>query len=232
MTLTQEDFDKLSAPVPASEIKSYPGKGGKQMRYTSVDFVEKRIASVDPNWQKEVTLGNSGVAVHYTICGVRRGDMYDNEFEAKYGAPQVNALARACRRAGRNFGIAEDLWMDEEQDTADEKPQSQSRQSSGTSGNVSKFKSKSAPAKESSGEDATPGQVRYMTNRFMQVPQAIAKELSKNEASALLDYIKGVAEKDQEEYDANPNQYIQTGLKKARREDLVYLLDEGDEDED
>lgn len=113
--LTDEVRAILEAPVPASEIKSYPGKGGKEMRYTSVEFVEDRIRQVDPDFGCDVVEGPRGITVHYTILGVRRGDIFDTEEDAKFGTPLTGSIARAKRRAAKSgFGIAKELWADEE----------------------------------------------------------------------------------------------------------------------
>lgn len=119
----------LEAPVPASEIKSYPGKGGKEMRYTSVEFVEDRIRQVDPDFGCDVVEGPRGITVHYTILGVRRGDIFDTEEDAKFGTPLTGSIARAKRRAAKSgFGIAKELWGDEEGHSGSDRP---ARQQSG-----------------------------------------------------------------------------------------------------
>lgn len=121
MSISQEQYKLLSRPFPKDVIKSYKGKGGKTMRYIDVDVVEDRIREVDLDFIKDVTPGARSVAVHYTILGVRRGDLFDNDSETnKYGAPQVNALARASRRAAKLFGVGKELWDDEEEDEEEE----------------------------------------------------------------------------------------------------------------
>lgn len=112
--LTAEDSAILSAPVPAKEIKSYNGRGGKEMRYTSVGFVEGRLRQVDPNFEKEVVASATCVTVHYTVKGVKRGDLFDIQEGGKFGTPATSALASACRRAAKQFGIAQELWEDAE----------------------------------------------------------------------------------------------------------------------
>lgn len=112
--LTAEDSAILSAPVPAKEIKSYNGRGGKEMRYTSVGFVEGRLRQVDPNFEKEVVASATCVTVHYTVKGVKRGDLFDIQEGGKFGTPATSALASACRRAAKQFGIAQELWEDVE----------------------------------------------------------------------------------------------------------------------
>lgn len=118
MAITSEQWAILKAPVPTSQIKSYPGRGGKEMRYTSVEFVESRLAEVDPNFEKRVQLGTKGITVHYTVLGVTRGDAFDYDNEKTeggnkaFGTPVTNGLARACRRAAKQFGVAADLWED------------------------------------------------------------------------------------------------------------------------
>lgn len=126
--ITPEAKAQLEKKFPASQIKHFTGKGGKLMSYIDVEVIEARIAEVDPDWEKEVQVGARGVAVHYIILGVRRGDMYDNDSESnKYGAPQVNALARASRRAARKFGVGSDLWEEDGEEDDEAKAKSSAK---------------------------------------------------------------------------------------------------------
>lgn len=150
MALTKEAMEILAKPFPKQAIKSFKGRGGVTMRYIDVKDLEDRIASVDPSFEKEVTPGARSVAVHYTILGVKRGDLFDNDSEAnKYGAPQVNALARASRRAARLFGVGAEVWEKEEDVDADEDedeaPRRPAKSSGKSSGKVVKLSAKQEP---------------------------------------------------------------------------------------
>jgi len=230
MALTPEEKAQLSRPFPREVIKSYEGRGGKTMRYIEVDVLEARVEETDLNWEKTVALGPKGVAVHYTIKGVTRGDLYDNEEGAKYGAPQVNAEARAARRALRLFGVGADLWKDsdEDEDDEDDRPRRQKDTNRSTSGSGSK-------SKGSSGGSGRPseGQVKWLRDTF-KVPPAVIDRLTagrEGTASALIDALKALREEDRDEYDEDPMTYIERGLRKVDKK-LITLLDAEDEDED
>jgi len=220
MGLTTEQWAILEAPVPASEIKSYPGKGGKEMRYTSVEFVEGRLSEVDPNYSKEIFLGPKGITVHYTLLGVRRGGAFDYDEEGKYGTPVTNGEARAARRAGKNFLVAKELWANEvvtedaeEEEEVVARPRKQVSKAQQSNGGGENYKS------------PTEGQLKYLVEG-LKVPPSTAKALNgwgtKNadgtyqpsEVSNVIEALKRGRGNDPEAYDANPTKFISAALKR------------------
>lgn len=224
--LTKEAQEKLSAPFSKSVIKSYKGRGGKTMRYIEVPVLEARIASVDPSWGKHVEPGAKSVAVHYTILGVTRGDLFDNERETEkmYGAPQVNALARASRRAARLFGVGAELWEDDDDEGEEEEDDRPARKGSTSS------------SKSGSGSGgASPEQVKLL--KKFGVPDSLAKskELTggrEGTASAIIGALIAARKDDPDEYDEDPQPHILRAVKKADKSLLSLLEEESDEDED
>lgn len=218
--LTKEEWAALAAPVPKSEIKSYEGKGGKEMRYTSVEFVEGRLASVDPNFSKEVVLGTKGITVHYTVNGVRRGDAFDYDSEGKYGTPVTNGLARACRRAAaKGFHVAEELWDDVASDDDDEKPARKSTSNSSRSNDT--------------GGGASVEQKKLL--KKFGVPAALvnSNKLSPGRdgtASGIIGLLIAARKADPDEYDEDPTPHIRRAVKKTDSKLLPLLEEEEDED--
>lgn len=239
--LTPEEFAILSAPVPQEEVKSYEGKGGKIMRYTSVEFVQDRIAQVDPNYDRIVEQGPRGITVHYVINGVKRGDAFDYEEGAKYGTPVTNGLARACRRAGKQFHIAEELWQDDREDSATEEAPRQparssysasSKPSNGRYSNGKTTGIREPGAGHSTGGSsgtalATDGQVAWLTKSVdeggFDVPKALAVKLPKVAASKLIDLLKEAREQDG--YEEDPNPFIAGALEDLGQKALLKFLE-------
>jgi hypothetical protein len=229
MALTQEQFDVLGKPFPQSVIKSFTGKGGKEMRYIDVEVLEDRVRQVDINFGKDVTPGAKSVAVHYTIHGVRRGDLFDNDDESnKYGAPQVNAFARACRRALKAFGVGADLW---EEDGAATQPTPIRQAAQPQINRPTEVVERGGPSVK---------QLEWLTGDKFGVPQQIAQQLSGGRggsASAMIDALKRYV--DEDDYKARRMDYIKKALRDVGAE--VKGLDkvkvavpayEDDEDED
>lgn len=204
MSLSQDQFNQLAAPFPASVIKSFVGKGGKEMRYIDVEVLEDRVREVDPNFGKDVVPGAKSVAVHYTIHGVRRGDLFDNDDESnKYGAPQVNAFARACRRALKSFGVGAELW--EEGATPAAQAQRPAQQQI----------SRPAQSAQSSGGSGGPSQkqMEWLTGKKFQVPESVARQLSGGrggQASLMIDAMKRYS--DEDDFEKNRAGYIKQAL--------------------
>ena len=230
MALTREQFETLARPFPQSVIKSFTGKGGKEMRYIDVEVLEDRVREVDLNFGKDVIPGAKGVAVHYTIEGVRRGDMFDNDDESnKYGAPQVNALARASRRALRLFGVGADLW---DEDTTAPVQATQTRQSNQNHTQATAIGGTGGPSQK---------QMDWLTGKKFGVPATIAQQLSGGRggsASAMIDALKHYV--DEDDYQDRRMAYIQkalneigeTNIKVGTTKAAVAVASRYDDDED
>lgn len=227
--LTKEDLAILSAPVPKSEIKSYEGRGGKEMRYTSVEFVESRLAEVDPGFGKDVELGSKGITVHYTVKGVRRGDAFDYDNvtteggKRAYGTPVTNGLARACRRAAKQFGVARELWEDAESDDSDE-DEKPARKSASTS---------SRSSGSSSGSGGASVEQKKLLKKFG-VPDALvnSKKLTPGRdgtASGIIGLLIAARKADPDEYDEDAAPHIRRAVKKIDSK-LLPLLEEDEEE--
>ncbi len=234
--LTPEVEAILSAPVPANEIKSYEGKGGKEMRYTSVDFVENRLRSVDRSFGKTVAASGGVIIVHYTVLGVTRGNLFDLDKEGKYGTPATNGLARACRRAAKEFGVARELWEDVEDAPA-------TTTTTTTARSTQKYNPPAAKSTNGQREPGSGGPSRKQIEQLadngprdgLHVPEEVYKRLEPgwgNSASKLIEVLFQLR-KDNADYYDNPNEYIgqalnQIGLSKLTR----YLPEESDADPD
>lgn len=240
MTVFTEEVRRvLEAPFEKSVIKSFQGKGGKTMKYIDVEVLEDRVREVDPDFGRDVQLGAKGVAVHYTILGVRRGDAYDNDSESnKYGAPQVNALARACRRALRLFGIAKDLWQDDDEDDeeADEKP------ARGRASSSSSAKRSTSSSTRSGGGPSEP-QLKLLVE-VLGADKKLARKLDgtggrDSQASKVITFMLAARNDDKDAYDEDALAAMEgfyashkKGYEKAIVQSALDLIPDSDDDDD
>lgn len=239
--LTDEDWAILEEKVPQSEVKSYEGRGGKEMRYTSVEFVEGRLEKVDRNYSKVVVLSEKGVTVHYTVKGVTRGGAFDYDEGGKFGTPATNAEARAARRAGRNFHVARELWEDAVGE--DSSPRQEKARSREGSSSRDRSNGNSGGGYGSGGKKpATPAQMKMLVD-ILSVPEDLAKRLNAfatkdddevwhSEVSDTISALKKAKDANPEGYDRNSARLIETALKKTARKTYQQWLRDTEEDDD
>lgn len=131
MSLTNEDIKKLSAPLAPSALKERKGQGGKTFTYADLDYLERRMSEVDPDWQIDFReIGNNGIVCAVRVLGVQRSatagyyipdtyQVWDNESrsskERRMNAEVAHTIvtraqAAAERRAFAMFGLGAELW--------------------------------------------------------------------------------------------------------------------------
>ena len=249
MSLTAEDIKKLSAPLAKSALRERKGQGGKTFTYADLDYLERRVGEVDPDWQIDFReVGTTGIVCAVRILGVQRSatagyyipdtyqvwDADSRSYKERKMTAEVahtivtRAQAAAERRAFAMFGLGAELW-NKEAASAEDEDERPARKSSGSGSSQS-----SRPASRDAGSGsglATPKQVSYLGDAFL-VPARVAEKLTggrEGTASALIDALRNV--KDEPDYEKNPNKYIEKALRKVAPK-LVSLLEEESEVED
>lgn len=114
--MTPEEATALRKPFPASAIGQLP-KAGVKLDYVGHAATTDRLLSVDPEWTWEpFALDEHGLPaldrrgnlwIRLTVCGVTRVGVGD-------GNSAKEVIGDAIRNAAMRFGVALDLWSKEE----------------------------------------------------------------------------------------------------------------------
>lgn len=120
----EEVFAQLGAPIPSALIESRPGGGGRQLNYITARTVMNRLDAVvgGPNWETEYFYLGDGtykciLTVHLpsgrkvSKCGISglpptKGGGLEEDDRLK------GASSDCLKRAGAEFGIARELYLD------------------------------------------------------------------------------------------------------------------------
>lgn len=107
-----EDARKLREPFADSLIQQLP-KAGLMLDYVSHATVTQRLLEVDPDWtwepQSLVLDENRGLWITLTVCGVTKWG-YGDAGNSRGGDGVKVAIGDAIRNAAMRFGVALDLW--------------------------------------------------------------------------------------------------------------------------
>jgi len=164
--LTEDIRVALSAPLDPKFLRSRKGSGGKTFSYADLDYLESRVAAVDPDWAIHFTSTTQNVIVctvvihtiprsavagyyipdEYEIWDNNKKQMVSRLMTAETSHTVVTrAQAAAERRAFAMFGLGAELWAKNQEDASDFIPGNEGggKPQSRTSGGGSEFRAPS-----------------------------------------------------------------------------------------
>jgi hypothetical protein len=123
--LTLEVLAVLGAPIPTDQIKYRKGDYGKDLAYTSTEFVQDRLTSVDTGWESKCRKEDDIIICTLTVLGVSREATAGIEERRTFKNRETGketmesnhvvktaAEAKAFKRAASYFLVARELWTD------------------------------------------------------------------------------------------------------------------------
>lgn len=235
-TLTREALDILGAPIPTDQIKYRKGDYGKDLAYTSTEFVQDRLSEVDLAWESRYRKEDDTIICTLTVLGVTREATAGIEERRTFKNRETGketmesnhvvktaAEAKAFKRAASYFLVARELWTDLPTD----RPAYQSNGATQT-----QTQTKQTTAKQPGGDGlATPNMIKTLVQ--LGVPEGIAGQLTlgdlvdgkrNGEASQMIGSLIATRTKDRDAYDGNKGLHVRRALSKIAN----HLLDEYD----
>jgi hypothetical protein len=212
------------------------GANGMVFDYLPVQTYENFLdAVVGPeNWHTQVSLGENAVAVTLTIFGVSKSR--SSTIQVGKGKGESNeaekAEARAFRRAAGSHGILRYLW---------EKGQPEERATGARNGATAQgMKRESTSGQRAVTRSVAPTNGNRPTEKQrnlladLGVPAAIIDQLSPGREGTASGMITALltAKREHDDYEDEPEEYVEQALRDMGLEKLVVLLDEESDEED
>jgi len=129
--MNKETAEKLRQPFPESAIGKLP-KAGLLLDFVGHAAVTQRLLEVDPEWTWE-PLGfdqsglpafdeHGGLWIRLTVCDVTRIGYGEPIGKGDWHDKRKAAIGNAIRNAAMRFGVALDLWAQDDISTTFEEP--------------------------------------------------------------------------------------------------------------
>src|SRR5258708_535342 len=133
MTLTTDTLAVLSRPIPEEKLLTVKKGDRGTYTYADTDYLESRLAAVDPNYMIDYRSGGQWVLVcginllgvlrtatagYYIPTEIRYWDRETRQYKTRPATPDdahtivTKAQAAAFRRACATFGLGAELWPD------------------------------------------------------------------------------------------------------------------------